>query len=100
MTYQLPALLFLTSLLGCSEKKIDTKAEGEKLMQVSREWSQSASTDSIEKTMSYWADSAIFFSAGQPVLNGKNEIRGMVERSSKVPGFRISWEPISVSVSQ
>jgi ketosteroid isomerase-like protein len=100
MTYQLPALIFLTSLFGCNEKKIDIKAEGEKLMQVSREWSKSAATDNIEKTMSYWADSAIFLSAGQPILNGKNEIRGMVERSGKIPGFKISWEPISVSISE
>jgi ketosteroid isomerase-like protein len=100
MSYQLSALMFLAILSGCNEKKIDTKAEGEKLMQVSREWSQSASTDNIEKTMSYWADSAIFLSAGQPVLNGKKEIREMVERSGKIPGFRISWEPVSVSVSQ
>ena len=92
--------MFLTILLGCNEKKIDRKAEGEKLMQVSREWSKSASTDNIEKTMSYWADSAIFLSAGQPILNGKNEIREMVERSGKIPGFKISWEPISVSISQ
>jgi ketosteroid isomerase-like protein len=100
MIYQLSAPMLLTILLGCYEKKIDTKAKAEKLMQVSREWSQSASADSIEKTMSYWADSAVFLSAGQPILNGRNEIRGMVERSGKIPGFKISWEPISVSVSQ
>ena len=91
--------MILTILLSCN-KKSDSKAEGEKLMQVSRDWSKSASTDDIEKTMSYWADSAIFLSAGQPTLNGKNEIRGMVERSGKVPGFKISWEPVSVSISE
>ncbi|MGZ8538998.1 MAG: YybH family protein [Chitinophagaceae bacterium] len=100
MTYKFFHLLLIIILLSCNETKIDTYAEGEKLMQVSREWSRSASTDSIEKTMSYWADTAIFLSAGQPVLNGKKEIRGMVERSGKIPGFKISWEPISVSVSQ
>ena len=100
MAYKFFHLLLITILLSCNETKIDTNAEGEKLMQVSREWSRSASTDSIEKTMSYWADTAIFLSAGQPVLNGKKEIRGMVEQSGKIPGFKISWEPISVSVSQ
>ncbi|MGZ5220962.1 MAG: YybH family protein [Chitinophagaceae bacterium] len=100
MTYKFFHLLLIIILLSCNETKIDTYAEGEKLMQVSREWSRSASTDSIEKTMSYWADTAIFLSVGQPVLNGKKEIRGMVERSGKIPGFKISWEPISVSVSQ
>lgn len=100
MIYRFFYLLPLTMLLSCNETQIDTSAEGEKLMQVSREWSKSASTDNIEKTMSYWADSAIFFSAGHPVLNGKKEIRGMVEQSSKIPGFKISWEPVSVSISK
>ena len=100
MIYKLSACVLLTISLGCNEKKIDVKAEGEKLMQLSREWSQSASTDNIEKTVSYWADSAIFLSAGHPTLNGKKEIREMVEQSVKIPGFKISWEPISVSISQ
>ncbi|HYD90009.1 MAG TPA: DUF4440 domain-containing protein [Flavobacterium sp.] len=100
MIYRLITLFFVTLILSCNENKIDVNAEGEKLMQVSREWSRSASTDDIDKTMSYWADSAIFLSAGQPVLNGKKEIRQMVEQSGQIPGFKISWEPISVSVSQ
>ncbi len=69
-------------------------------MQISREWSKSASTDSIEKILSYWADDAMVMSPGQPALNGKKAIREMVEGSSKIPGFKISWEPLSVSVSK
>lgn len=93
------AILF-TVFIGCSEQKVDTKTEGEKLMQISREWSKSASTDSIKKTLSYWANDAIVMSPGQPSLNGKKAIQEMVEGSSKIPGFKISWEPISVSVSK
>jgi ketosteroid isomerase-like protein len=37
---------------------------------------------------------------GQPVLKGKKEIRQMVEESFNTPGFKISWEPQSVEVSQ
>jgi ketosteroid isomerase-like protein len=99
MNYKLTAGILLIVLIGCNEKKVDTKAEGQKLMQVSRDWSNSASTDNIEKTMSYWADDAIFMSNGQPALHGKKEIRGMVEGSGKIPGFKISWEPMSVNVS-
>jgi ketosteroid isomerase-like protein len=79
---------------------VDTKAEGEKLMQISREWSKSAATDSIEKTLSYWADDAVVMSPGQPSMKGKNAIREMVEGTSKIPGFKISWEPLSVTVSK
>ena len=94
------ALLMFSVLTGCSEHKIDTKTEGERLMQISREWSKSASTDSVEKTLSYWADDAIVVSPGQPSLNGKKSIREMVTGSSNIPGFKISWEPLGVFVSK
>lgn len=92
-------LLFIF-LYGCNGLEVDTKTEGEKLMQISREWSKLAATDSIEKTLSYWADDAIVMSPGQPPIKGKNAIRAMVEGSSKIPGFKISWEPLSVFVSK
>ena len=87
-------------ICGCNQPAIDTKAEGEKLMQISREWSKTAATDSIEKTLSYWADDAVVMSPGQPPLKGKDAIREMVMSSSKIPGFKISWEPLSVSLSK
>ena len=100
MSYKPVFLFFFAISAGCQEKKIDQNAEGEKLMQISREWSRSASTNDIEKTISYWADTAILLSAGQPMLRGKNAIRTMVEESLKIPGFKISWEPVSASVSE
>lgn len=94
------ALLLLIGIAGCGENKIDTKTEGEHLMQVSREWSKLASTDSVEKILSYWADDAVIMSPGQPPVKGKKAIREMIEGTSKIPGFKISWEPLSVSVSK
>ena len=38
---------------SCNQKETDTKAEGVKLMQVSREWSQQAATRDVEKILSY-----------------------------------------------
>jgi len=93
-------IFILTVLISCNQKNLDTTAEGEKLMQVSRDWSQSASSGDVEKTLSYWADNAIVFSPGQPPLKGKNAIRGMVEGSYKIPGFHIHWEPDSAVVSE
>lgn len=69
-------------------------------MQLSRDWSNAASTGDVEKIVSYWADDAVLMSAHEPVLNGKQAIREMVEKSFKMPGFRISWEPQSVVVSE
>jgi ketosteroid isomerase-like protein len=101
MTIKITTALLMTALLpSCSEHAIDTKAEGERLMQISREWSKSAATDSIEKTLSYWADDALVMSPGQSPIKGKNAIREMIEGTSKIPGFKISWEPLNVSVSK
>lgn len=96
---QLTALLFITILIGCNPAKIDQKAEGEKLMQVSREWARSLSPDSIDRTMSFWADSAIFLSTNITPMN-KAEIRKMIEESVRMPGFKMDWQPVSVSVSE
>lgn len=93
-------LLLIAALAGCSDYSADTKAEGEKLMQLSREWSRSAATDSIEKTLSYWADDAVVMAPNQLAIKGKTAIREMIEASSKIPGFKISWEPLSVTVSK
>ena len=93
-------LVISIALAGCKENNVDTKIEGEKLMQLSRDWSKSAATDSMEKTLSYWAEDAIVMSPGEPALKGKQAIRGMIEGTSKIPGFKISWEPLSVVVSK
>src|SRR3954454_4527989 len=92
--------VLLTVTVSCNQNTVDVKAEGEKLMQLSREWSQSASTMNVEKTLSYWADDAVVMSPGQPTVKGKKAIRQMVEDSYKIPGFHINWEPESVEVSE
>lgn len=97
---QLILIAFLLFFLSCNQQKVDKKAEGEKVMQLSRDWSNAASTGDVEKIVSYWADDAVLMSAHEPVLNGKQAIREMVEKSFKMPGFRISWEPQSVVVSE
>ena len=90
----------LIIIYSCNQQKADTKSEGEKVMQTSRDWSQITSTRDVGKILDYWADDAVVISGGQPILKGKKEIRKMVEESFKTPGFKISWEPQSVEVSQ
>ena len=97
---KITASLLVIAIVSCNQQKVDTKLEGEKIMKLSREWSEVASTGDVEKTLSYWADDAFVMSAGQPPLKGKPAIRQMVEESYKIPGFRISWEPQSVEVSK
>ena len=95
-----PIAFLLATMVGCGEQKVDTVREGEALMQISRDWSRSVSPDSIERIMSYWADNAVYMPPGQPALIGKDAIRQMVTESLKIPGFKISWEPQSVTISK
>ena len=97
---KLTALLFVMAILACNEAKFDTKSEGEKVMQTSREWAEAASKKDVEKTLSYWADDAVLYSSGELPLKGKAEIRQMVEGGFKTPGFHISWQPKSAVVSE
>lgn len=92
------SVLVLT-VVGCNQPKVDKRAEGEKVIQLSKEWSRAAAAGDVEKVVGYWADDAFMMSAGEPPLRGKQAIRQMVEESFKMPGFRISWQPQSVEVS-
>jgi len=91
--------LTLVAIVSCNQTKVDKKAEGEKVMQLSKEWSQTIATKDVDKIVSYWADDAFLMQEGQPPLQGKQAIRQMVEESFKIPGFSISWQPQSVEVS-
>jgi len=63
-TYKLGYALFLVCLIGCNEKKVNTESEGQKVMQLSRDWSKLAATDSLERNLSYWADDAVYMFPG------------------------------------
>ena len=39
-------------------------------------------------------------SPGQALIKGKAAISDMIESTSKIPGFKISWESLSVSFSK
>lgn len=94
------SLVVISSLIiGCNEKKIDIAAEEEKLMQISREWSQTVSTKDYEKVLSYWTDDAVIILPHQTPIKGKDAIRAMVEEDAKNPAFSISWEPLEAHVS-
>ncbi len=101
MKHEITIIGFLfASLVGCDNQRVNTEEEVAKLMQISRDWSRSVSPDSIERVMSYWADDAVYMPPGQSSLIGKEAIRNMVTRSLNNPGFKISWEPQSATISK
>lgn len=50
--------------------------------------------------LSYWDDDAILMSPNEPTKRGIDSLRAMVERSMKIEGFEINWEPQEAYVSK
>ncbi len=93
----LPLLGFL---MGCQPAPANLGEEGASLMQRSRAWSEVMVTGDLEAIVEPWAEDAVLLPPDSPPLEGKAAIRNYVEAALQVPGFRISWEPVSVSVAR
>ena len=90
-------LILLIIILSCSTQTVDQTAEGEKLMELSRQWAKASTQEDI---LSYWADDALVMAPGQPALRGKAALTKMIEGTANIPGFEVSWEPKEVFVSK
>jgi ketosteroid isomerase-like protein len=78
---------------GCSPSVFDPQVEGIKLLQRDAEWADTVSAGrDIEKTVSYWSEDALIIPQGQPVVQGREEIRRFVEKNFHTPGFHIHWK--------
>ena len=67
---------------SCTKQSTDQAAEAQKLMQLSREWAKDASTNDVEKVLSYWTQDAVIMSPGQPALRGGEAIGQMLGETS------------------
>lgn len=92
--------LTLLILNSCAENKVNQKVEAEKLMELSRAWSQSVKGRNVEEMISYWADDAILMSPNEAAVVGIDSLRTMVQRSLQIPGFDIGWSPQEAYVSK
>ena len=84
-------------LAACSGE--EAAGEEERLMQTSREWSKVAASGDMNAALAYFADDAVMLSEGQAPVRGKQAIRDYLATASKIPGFRIEWEPHEAKVS-
>ena len=84
---------------GCAPGKSDDSKDAAKLMQTSREWSKAAESGNMDAVLGYFADDAVLLSEGQPPVRGREALRSYLADAAKIPGFRISWEPIEAKVS-
>ena len=93
------AIVLVTLLSGCTRLAVDLEAEGEALMQLSRDWSDLVATGDLDALMAGWAEDAVMMPPGMPAVEGKSAIRSYVEAAMQLPGFQISWEPLTVHVA-
>lgn len=93
------AALAGVSAAGCMSVPGSSAGEELRLMETSRQWAQAAESGNVDAIVRYWADDAVVMMPGLPSFRGKEAIRAYVAESLKVPGFRISWEPVEAQVS-
>ena len=93
------AAVGLLTLSGCTTVPTTSFNEEARLMATSREWSAAAASGDLERIVGYWGDDAAVMMAGLPTFRGKQAIRNYVAESLKIPGFKISWEPLDALVS-
>ena len=71
---------------------MDLNAEKGRLLQRDAEWARIAGEGrDVERILSYWTDDAVVLPPGLPPVVGKSALRGYVESSLQIPGFRITW---------
>ena len=76
------------------------EAEAKELMELSREWSQVLRSGDLDSTLDFWSDDAIVMPPKVLAVQGKQAIREFVEAGANIPGYKISWEPVSAHVSE
>ena len=87
-------------LFAACRPGIDVISEAQKLLAIDRAWATAASTGKdVDSIVSFWTEDARVVQPGQPTLQGKASIRGMVTSVMALPGFHITWSPDSAVVS-
>jgi len=100
MTSKILVALLLIAIVSCNNKRVDTKAEEEKIKYNLDDWEKIGATGDIDKILTYWSDDAMLMIPGLPTIKGKDAIRKMIE-GSKGSAPKMSWDsPSSINVSE
>lgn len=94
------ATLLGLALIGCGGKRVDLDSERATIRQRDLDWAAAVGEGhDLDRIVSYWSDDAIVLPPGEPAVSGKPAIRDFIARNLQTPGFRVSWEPIQISLS-
>jgi len=93
------AVFILLASLPASAQAVDQDAESEKLMALSRAWSDAVGAGRFDEALNFWADDAVLMAPGMPPIHGKEGIREFVMGMAEIPGFSIRWEPLEAHIA-
>lgn len=85
-------------MLGCA-RQVDVEAEQAALMKADKDWAAAASSNDMERLITFWTDDAIIYFPNAPIVEGKEAIRQFVTSNRQKPGFSLTWEPAEAVVS-
>jgi ketosteroid isomerase-like protein len=85
--------------MPAKSRAADVQAERASLFRLDKAWAQAAAAKDVEKTVSFWADTASVFPPGQPAVVGAAALRRYISEAFAIPGFSISWETSDFTVS-
>jgi ketosteroid isomerase-like protein len=86
--------LVLAALTSCNNQKADLKANEDQIRHNHADWEKLAATGDIEKILFYWTDDAVIMAPGQPLIQGKDAIRAMLQNTKNIPGFKMEWDSL------
>jgi len=89
--------LLALAIVGCAPRP-NLDAERTAILAADSAWLGAAPSGNIDSIVSFWTDDARVIAPGQPPRVGRAAIRQMVDESSKMPGFSISWQTTDVVV--
>jgi len=93
------ALLSFTFV--CPTRAADTKSAIEQaLRDLDAQWSKDAGTKDVDKTVSYYAESAVVMPPNASAATTKEAIRSAWKEMLTTPGAAISWKATKVEVAK
>ena len=93
-------LVAVSLMYGCGGGGVDLEAEGRVLMKVSRDWSALVGEGDMDAALNVWSEDAMVMPPGMAIFQGHDSIKEYLGKAATMPGFQISWEPVSVHFSE
>jgi ketosteroid isomerase-like protein len=92
--------LALVLSAGCTTLESDVNADKQQIAQNIAAWKELGKTGETENILTYFADDVMIFPAGQPVINGRDAVRRLIENRTG-PLRTTTWDvPSSITVAR